>query len=102
RRHTRFSRDWSSDVCSSDLPSPPFATERISSSGTKDRANSVFFVMVFLLLGVRGRLLGLRGQPGVGADGVELVLVAAGLGLQMKIGRASCRERAKKWAAAGS
>src|SRR5690606_40854720 len=26
RRHTRFSRDWSSDVCSSDLPSPPSAT----------------------------------------------------------------------------
>src|SRR5690606_32741267 len=26
RRHTRFSRDWSSDVCSSDLaPSPPGA-----------------------------------------------------------------------------
>src|SRR5690606_40226803 len=23
RRHTRFSRDWSSDVCSSDLPSRP-------------------------------------------------------------------------------
>src|SRR5690606_20880987 len=23
RRHTRFSRDWSSDVCSSDLHSPP-------------------------------------------------------------------------------
>src|SRR2546422_2985812 len=23
RRHTRCSRDWSSDVCSSDLPSPP-------------------------------------------------------------------------------
>src|SRR5690606_40329359 len=23
RRHTRFSRDWSSDVCSSDLGSPP-------------------------------------------------------------------------------
>src|SRR5690606_40159815 len=22
RRHTRFSRDWSSDVCSSDLPPP--------------------------------------------------------------------------------
>src|SRR5215475_7476515 len=22
RRHTRFSRDWSSDVCSSDLPNP--------------------------------------------------------------------------------
>src|SRR5690606_40022314 len=23
RRHTRFSRDWSSDVCSSDLVDPP-------------------------------------------------------------------------------
>src|SRR5690606_40269475 len=23
RRHTRFSRDWSSDVCSSDLTGPP-------------------------------------------------------------------------------
>src|SRR5690606_39444454 len=23
RRHTRFSRDWSSDVCSSDLPKKP-------------------------------------------------------------------------------
>src|SRR2546430_7471672 len=23
RRHTRFDCDWSSDVCSSDLPSPP-------------------------------------------------------------------------------
>src|SRR5690606_40849795 len=25
RRHTRFSRDWSSDVCSSDLAAPPSA-----------------------------------------------------------------------------
>src|SRR5690606_41095830 len=25
RRHTRFSRDWSSDVCSSDLSTPEFA-----------------------------------------------------------------------------
>src|SRR5690606_40588708 len=25
RRHTRCSRDWSSDVCSSDLPLPAFA-----------------------------------------------------------------------------
>src|SRR5690606_40565909 len=26
RRHTRFSRDWSSDVCSSDLPPPGVGT----------------------------------------------------------------------------
>src|SRR5690606_39642718 len=24
-RHTRFSRDWSSDVCSSDLKKPPYS-----------------------------------------------------------------------------
>src|SRR5439155_3718452 len=26
RRHTRWPRDWSSDVCSSDLSSPPLST----------------------------------------------------------------------------
>src|SRR5207302_6703381 len=29
RRHTRFSRDWSSDVCSSDLSSPATTLEQI-------------------------------------------------------------------------
>src|SRR5690606_39496903 len=28
RRHTRFSRDWSSDVCSSDLPLEPGEVKR--------------------------------------------------------------------------
>src|SRR5215475_5631282 len=30
RRHTRFSRDWSSDVCSSDLPAQPVAIEEFA------------------------------------------------------------------------
>src|SRR5207302_8364034 len=30
RRHTRFSRDWSSDVCSSDLPQTPSQARRRS------------------------------------------------------------------------
>src|SRR5690606_40086364 len=29
RRHTRFSRDWSSDVCSSDLSLPPPLVTRL-------------------------------------------------------------------------
>src|SRR5699024_12689668 len=29
RRHTRSKRDWSSDVCSSDLPGPPAWTGRL-------------------------------------------------------------------------
>src|SRR5690606_39785969 len=28
RRHTRFSRDWSSDLCSSDLPGSPLERRR--------------------------------------------------------------------------
>src|SRR5690606_40389138 len=32
RRHTRFSRDWSSDVCSSDLASPRMPKDRICSA----------------------------------------------------------------------
>src|SRR5690606_40126514 len=30
RRHTRFSRDWSSDVCSSDLHQQNFELQRLS------------------------------------------------------------------------
>src|SRR5439155_6775235 len=35
RRHTRWPRDWSSDVCSSDLysPSPPITTATVRESG---------------------------------------------------------------------
>src|SRR6266511_4644202 len=31
RRHTRFSRDWSSDVCPSDLADPRFPAEPVTS-----------------------------------------------------------------------
>src|SRR5690606_17534048 len=42
RRHTRFSRDWSSDVCSSDLPASSFGNgrPRIVGIGGTTRANS--------------------------------------------------------------
>src|SRR5690606_39832431 len=37
RRHTRFSRDWSSDVCSSDLGPPrPHPRRRLPPRGTRD------------------------------------------------------------------
>src|SRR5690606_39747838 len=34
RRHTRFSRDWSSDVCSSDLIPPPEAMRQLPTQTT--------------------------------------------------------------------
>src|SRR5690606_41201206 len=35
-RHTRFSRDWSSDVCSSDLSAPPDAPAPSATSPTSE------------------------------------------------------------------
>src|SRR5690606_40710643 len=40
-RHTRFSRDWSSDVCSSDLPIRPMPTNPTVSALVIRRSNGV-------------------------------------------------------------
>src|SRR3712207_1907294 len=54
RRHTRYWRDWSSDVCSSDLPDHP---DRLAS----DRRG--------VLAGVLGAGLALEGAGGAGEEG---------------------------------
>src|SRR5690606_40983181 len=70
RRHTRFSRDWSSDVCSSDL----------------DR-------------GLEGKIAAVRYArenhiPYLGdCLGLQMLVVEFARHVAMKIGRASCRER---------
>src|SRR5690606_40272786 len=51
RRHTRFSRDWSSDVCSSDLfrkivTRLPFLQSGVSTSWN----NSIFFVHIHYIV----------------------------------------------------
>src|SRR5690606_40089965 len=38
RRHTRFSRDWSSDVCSSDLDDDPDAERKAKDSANRNLA----------------------------------------------------------------
>src|SRR5690606_40701840 len=44
RRHTRFSRDWSSDVCSSDLVTAPFcgACDRVRLTADGQLRNCLF------------------------------------------------------------
>src|SRR5947209_15036579 len=84
RRHTRYWRDWSSDVCSSDLPVG-------IGNGVVYSANSQAGVL-FARDAATGSVLNTLPLPGPTFGGISLagraVYVAVG-----KIGRASCRER---------
>src|SRR5690606_40620678 len=79
RRHTRFSRDWSSDVCSSDL-----AVERLERLG--DGRLLLGAQLVVLLDAREVDLEASRGE-------VEEVLLRGLRSAFEEIGRASCRER---------
>src|SRR5690606_40948258 len=90
RRHTRFSRDWSSDVCSSDL--------------ALEYARDGFQIPDFSLL--TGKPLAadmpvLYARARVYASTIDQVgEVAKGLeqqGIPVEIGRASCRERVEMY-----
>src|SRR5690606_41131265 len=93
RRHTRFSRDWSSDVCSSDLH--PMVTEMLN-PWAKDVEQAT-----------EGRVK-IQVLPPLGTPASHYDLVRNGVAdmtigvhsytperfkLTEKIGRASCRER---------
>src|SRR2546429_1749297 len=89
RRHTRCSRDWSSDVCSSDLIA---RTSIVRYKGTKENV-----AQIGQELGV-GYLL--EGSVRRGGDRVRVTaqLIQAGEQTHLwaetyEIGRASCRER---------
>src|SRR5690606_41073543 len=86
RRHTRFSRDWSSDVCSSDLE-PKYGYEQalfpiVQGSTYKDlRAQSAEYIAN---AGAFGNAIG---GLSVGEPAEEMYEMCE------EIGRASCRER---------
>src|SRR5690606_40999406 len=91
-RHTCFSRDWSSDVCSSDLVAPRSRFDK-SAEGPGETARHLI-VLVKNLQGYRnlmkltstGFLEGFYYRPRI--DKEFLASHSEGL----KIGRASCRE----------
>src|SRR5690606_40810981 len=97
RRHTRFSRDWSSDVCSSDLELQGyFAAEQagqrlqaIPATGT----NVPLWILGSSMFGAH--LAAELGLPYAFAShfAPDLLLPA------LEIGRASCRDR---WRSAGA
>src|SRR5207302_6693837 len=92
RRHTRFSRDWSSDVCSSDLVSE--AARIVSQSDLLPMitaTSGVFAVNPSPFLCIPGSLAMIT--PSI-ADGTATGYTNAGTEANTtKIGRASCRER---------
>src|SRR5690606_40525495 len=87
RRHTRFSRDWSSDVCSSDLGNTSYDASEVVFDTTKN--NKVFAV-------VNGYV------SYIGRDVIELMTYDQQVTVRYReIGRASCREecRSRCWPA---
>src|SRR5207302_5753118 len=84
RRHTRFSRDWSSDVCSSDLWGGRSLVP-VSRRGTPPRSTAHPWIEAVYLFGSRA-----RGNVRPSSD-IDLAVLPGTAG-SPKIGRASCRE----------
>src|SRR2546421_7929757 len=61
RRHTRSDRDWSSDVCSSDLG---FTPDELAAAGLANRRGNDYFSrrLLFPLADARGRVVGLQAR----------------------------------------
>src|SRR5207249_6410737 len=94
RRHTRSKRDWSSDVCSSDLVSMLFTLEVYEQQNSKrpfdDWLNGQEQTIRYMILAKLRRVsLGNFGINKPVGNGVYEIKID-------KIGRASCRERVKK------
>src|SRR5439155_9277166 len=87
RRHTRWPRDWSSDVCSSDLDSNNNRVVEVSSTGAVVQVLTGFTSPEWVALDAAGRLYVASND-------------AAGTVRRQapdEIGRASCRERVEIW-----
>src|SRR5690606_39321057 len=100
RRHTRFSRDWSSDVCSSDLliiiivrTVTGRPTVVLGAKGL-EQAHGLVGLAVDDGAGGVARLGGGSLAPDAGVVGVDE-------GADLEIGRASCRGRVEIWWGAG-
>src|SRR5207302_4736164 len=101
RRHTRFSRDWSSDVCSSDLtlmiatavwsvtlPAALLMVELLNAAPSAVRRNGKYVAVK----------LALAARMYVKAIAMPMPAMAPTAG---EIGRASCRERVEEWGGGG-
>src|SRR5207245_8024088 len=100
-RHTRCYRDWSSDVCSSDLcPSPRPGASVVGQDPLPGLHVEAGRAAVEQRNGLHARLVTEREEERLGAqvkeDVADLVVMAG----HVEIGRASCRERVWGWGGA--
>src|SRR5690606_41025821 len=90
RRHTRFSRDWSSDVCSSDL-GPAFGEAARAAFTDAMRAVAVLGAVLMLAAAwMAARLMRDGGDEGVAVAALDEA------GARGQIGRASGRGRGER------
>src|SRR5206468_8781271 len=98
RRHTRSDRDWSSDVCSSDLMISgellPFKNAPFGLAIAAQVPVVPVYVGNTFEIMPKGRFF-LRPRP------IRLVIGEPISTAGMKIGRASCRERVWRWVGGG-
>src|SRR5699024_12009379 len=101
RRHTRSKRDWSSDVCSSDLPYSHlcFFLVQLLSVVLAPIPSNVTALAGGVLFGTWPSFLMTFGAVALGS--VLVFLLARGVGRDAEIGRASCREGVGVWGRGG-
>src|SRR5690606_40628995 len=97
RRHTRFSRDWSSDVCSSDLEAHQKGQPVLVGTTSVEKSDAI------------SRLLEKRSVPHNVLNAKQhereaYIVAQAGMpgAVTVEIGRASCRERVEQESEAGA
>src|SRR5690606_39346468 len=91
RRHTRFSRDWSSDVCSSDLKNINYS-EAFAGSG-----ETAIVILVHKIFNATNESLILLDEPETSLHSgaqkrLMSFLIEQCIKKKHQIGRASCRE----------
>src|SRR5690606_40880934 len=90
RRHTRFSRDWSSDVCSSDLGEKARADDDVRLAGLQHLEQARDLRRVVLAVAVLADDVVVAARQAEQEPGLHR---GADTEVAREIGRASCRER---------
>src|SRR5439155_9920464 len=93
-RHTRWPRDWSSDVCSSDLGNQQEGAVKLLDFGVARASGALKLAQTAhsMIVGTPS-YMSPEAFTGIEVDGRSDVYSLGAVLFEMQIGRASCRER---------